>query len=66
MEVTKSQEPTQGAKEEQKPELDSALTDEPLKGYQQPEDLMGWKVLAINQTGLRPDSGCRDDLLSGP
>jgi hypothetical protein len=40
MEVTKSKEPTQGAKEKQKPELDSAIIDE-LKGYQQPEDMTG-------------------------
>src|SRR5215831_20652916 len=41
MEVTKSKEPTQGAKEEQKPELDSAIIDELMKGYQRPEDLTG-------------------------
>ena len=40
MEVTKSKEPTQGAKEKQKPELDSAIIDE-LKGYLQPEDMTG-------------------------
>jgi hypothetical protein len=40
MEVTKSKEPTQGAKEKQKPELDSAIIDE-LKGYQHPEDMTG-------------------------
>ena len=33
MEVTKSKEPTQGAKEEQKPELDSAIIDEPNRAY---------------------------------
>jgi transposase-like protein len=38
MEVKKSKEPTQGAKEEQKPELDSAIVDELMKGYQRPED----------------------------
>jgi hypothetical protein len=31
MEVTKSKEPTQGAKEEQKPALDSAIIDELMK-----------------------------------
>ena len=41
MEVTKSKEPTQGAKEEQKPELDSAIIDELMKGYQRPEDMTG-------------------------
>jgi hypothetical protein len=39
MEVTKSKEPTQGAKEEQKPALDSAIIDELMKGYQRPEDM---------------------------
>ena len=32
MEVTKSKEPTQGAKKEQKPELDPASIDELMKG----------------------------------
>jgi hypothetical protein len=32
MEVTKSKEPTQGAKEEQQPELDPASIDELMKG----------------------------------
>src|SRR6516165_1425844 len=41
MEVTKSKEPTQGAREEQKPELDSAIIDELMKGYQRPEDMTG-------------------------
>ena len=41
MEVTKSKEPPQGAKEEQKPELDSAIIDELMKGYQRPEDMTG-------------------------
>ena len=41
MEVMKSKEPTQGAKEEQKPELDSAIIDELMKGYQRPEDMTG-------------------------
>jgi hypothetical protein len=41
MEVTKSKEPTQGAKEKQKPELDSAIIDELMKGYQRPEDMTG-------------------------
>jgi hypothetical protein len=41
MEVTKSKEPTQGAKEEQKPKLDSAIIDELMKGYQRPEDMTG-------------------------
>ena len=41
MEVTKSKEPTQGTKEEQKPELDSAIIDELMKGYQRPEDMTG-------------------------
>jgi len=41
MEVTKSKEPTQGAKEEQKPELDPAIIDELMKGYQRPEDMTG-------------------------
>jgi len=41
MEVTKSKEPTQGAKEEQKPELDSAIIDELMEGYQRPEDMTG-------------------------
>ena len=36
MEVTKSKEPTQGAKEERKPELDSAIIDELMKDYQRP------------------------------
>jgi hypothetical protein len=36
MEVTKSKEPTQGA---QKPELDSAIIDELMKGYQRPKRL---------------------------
>src|SRR3974390_1467466 len=39
MEVTKSKEPTQGTKE--KPELDSAIIDELMKGYQRPEDMTG-------------------------
>jgi transposase-like protein len=41
MEVTKSKEPTQGAKEEQRPNLDSAIVDELMKGYQRPEDMTG-------------------------
>jgi putative transposase len=41
MEVTKSKEPPQGAKEGQKPELDSAIIDELMKGYQRPEDMTG-------------------------
>ena len=41
MEVTKSKEPTQGAGEEQKPKLDSAIIDELMKGYQRPEDMTG-------------------------
>ena len=41
MEVTKSKEPTKGTKEEQKPELDSAIIDELMKGYQRPEDMTG-------------------------
>jgi transposase-like protein len=41
MEVTKSKEPPQGEKEEKKPELDSAIIDELLKGYQRPEDMTG-------------------------
>jgi putative transposase len=41
MEVTKSKEPTQGAVEEQKPKLDSAIIDELMKGYQRPEDMTG-------------------------
>ena len=41
MEVTKPKESTQGAKEEQKPELDSAIIDELMKGYQRPEDMTG-------------------------
>ena len=41
MEVTKSKAPTQGAKEEQKPELDSAIIDELMKSYQGPEDMTG-------------------------
>ena len=41
MEVTKSKEPTLGAREEQKPELDSAIIDELMKGYQRPEDMTG-------------------------
>ena len=39
MEMTKSKEPTQGTKE--KPELDSAIIDELMKGYQRPEDMTG-------------------------
>jgi hypothetical protein len=41
MEVTKSKEPTLGAKEEQKPEIDPAIIDELMKGYQRPEDMTG-------------------------
>jgi putative transposase len=41
MEVTKSKEPAQGAKEEQKPELDPAIIDELMEGYQRPEDMTG-------------------------
>ena len=41
MEVTKSKESTQGAKEEQKPEIDPAMIDELMKGYQRPEDMTG-------------------------
>src|SRR6516162_6193467 len=41
MEVTKSKAPTQGVREEQKPELDSAIIDELMKGYQRPEDMTG-------------------------
>jgi putative transposase len=41
MEVTKSKEPTQEAKEEQKPEIDPAIIDELMKGYQRPEDMTG-------------------------
>jgi hypothetical protein len=41
MEVTKSKEPPQGAKEGQKPELDSAVIDELMKEYQRPEDMTG-------------------------
>ena len=41
MEVTKSKEPPQGAQEGQKPELDSAIIDELMKGYQRPEDMTG-------------------------
>src|SRR3974377_439562 len=39
MEVTKSKESKQGTKE--KPELDSAIIDELMKGYQRPEDMTG-------------------------
>jgi hypothetical protein len=63
MEVTKSKEPTQGAKEEQKPELDSAIIDDLMKAYQRPEDMTG--PGAISQTALRADSECRVDPLSG-
>jgi hypothetical protein len=54
MEVTKSKEPTHGAKGEQKPELDSAIIDELMKGYQRPEDNnRTWRDPgAINQAGL--------------
>jgi putative transposase len=41
MEVTKSKEPTQGAKEERKLEIDPAIIDELMKGYQRPEDMTG-------------------------
>ena len=41
MEVTKSKEPTQGAKEERKSELDPAIIDELMKGYQRPEEMTG-------------------------
>jgi transposase-like protein len=41
MEVTKSKDPTQGAKEEPKPEIDPAIIDELMKGYQRPEDMTG-------------------------
>jgi transposase-like protein len=41
MEVTKSKEPTQGVKEEQKLEIDPAIIDELMKGYQRPEDMTG-------------------------
>src|SRR6516164_409690 len=41
MEVTKSKEPPQGTKEEKKPELDAAIIDELMKGYQRPEDMTG-------------------------
>jgi putative transposase len=41
MEVTKSKEPAQGVKGEPKPEIDSAIIDELMKGYQRPEDMAG-------------------------
>jgi hypothetical protein len=41
MEVTKSKEPTQGRKDEQKPEIDPAIIDELMKDYQQTEDMTG-------------------------
>ena len=41
MEVTKSKKPPQGTKEEKKPELDAAIIDELMKGYQRPEDMTG-------------------------
>ena len=41
MEVTKSKESTQGAKDEQKPEIDPAIIDELMKGYERPEDMTG-------------------------
>jgi hypothetical protein len=46
--------PSQGAKEEQKPELDSAIIDELMKGYQRPEEYdRAWRDPgAINQAGL--------------
>ena len=41
MEVTQSKEPTQKAKADQKPEIDPAIIDELMKGYQRPEDMTG-------------------------
>ena len=65
MEVTQSKEPTQGAKADQKPEIDPAIIDELMKGYRRPEDMTGPGGIpgAANQTGLRADSWGRDDPL---
>jgi putative transposase len=67
MEVTKSKEQTQGAKEEQKPELDSTIIDELMKGYQRPEDITGPGGILeqLTERVYEADSRCRDDPLSG-
>jgi hypothetical protein len=54
MEVTQSKEAIQGAKADQKPEIDPAIIDELMKSCQRLEDMTGaWRDPgAANQTGL--------------
>jgi hypothetical protein len=49
-EVTKSKEPTQGAKEEQKPELDSAIIDELMKKREEKREETGRVYTKHKQT----------------
>lgn len=55
---------TQGTKDDQKPEIDPAIIDELMKGYQRPEDMTGPGGI-LEQLTLRADSGRGVDPLSG-